>query len=315
MSWLRLATLLFCLSVTGAFADDKRIALTFDDAPRGDGAYFSGDERAAALIKALDAVDSPPVAQFVTTRGILNLPGGRDRVAMYADAGHLIANHSHTHPWLHKTETNAYLADLDKAEELLEGFQNRRAWFRFPFLDEGRRDVEKRDAVRTALAERGLLSGYVTIDTYDWHMERRFQEALKAGLTEDAFGPWRQAYIAMIVDAAERYDQMSEKWLGRRSAQVLLLHENDLAALFIDDAVLALRDAGWEIISPDVAYEDPIAKELPKTTFSGMGRISALAFDQGARREESFYHWSADEQGIDDKLTSLLGAKLAPDPN
>ena len=37
-----------------------------------------------------------------------------------------------------------------------------RSWFRFPYLDEGAGDKEKRDAVRAGLAERGLVNGYVT---------------------------------------------------------------------------------------------------------------------------------------------------------
>jgi len=314
VSWLRAALLSFVFLSGAAQAGDKRIALTFDDAPRADGAYFSGDERAAALISALRSVDSPPVLQFVTTQGFDLYPGGRERIETYAAAGHLIANHSHTHPWLNKTDTEAYLADLDEAEERLKGIENLRPWFRFPFLDEGGRDVAKRDAVRAALAERGLMSGYVTIDTYDWHMERRFQAVVTANLEDKNLIPWREAYVAMVVDAAEHYERMAEAWLGRQPAQVLLLHENDLAALFIDDAISALREAGWEVISPDEAYDDPLAEQLPETTFSGMGRISALAFDGGARGAEVFDHWSADEQGIDDKLTSL-GIKLVQDPN
>ena len=62
---------------------------------------------------------------------------------------------------------------------------------------------------------------------------------------------------------------------------MLLLHENDLAALFIGDLVAALRAKGWEIVSADQAYQDPIAGEQPKTLLLGQGRVVALAVDRG----------------------------------
>jgi peptidoglycan/xylan/chitin deacetylase (PgdA/CDA1 family) len=301
----RFLTTLAALSVfTGlpdALAGDKRIALTFDDAPRPADSILTPGERTALLLQELERAETGPVAIFVTTKGFGKHDGGRDRIADYAEAGHLIANHSHNHDWLHKTDLSTYLADLDRAEDELVGFDNRRAWFRFPFLDEGRGDVEKRDAMRAALDERGLMSGYVTVDTYDWHLNSRLNEAVAEGRSVD-HDAVREVYVAMIVDAAEHYAAFSERWLDRQPAHVLLLHENDVAALYIGDAVQALRAKGWEIISPDEAYRDPIAEEAPKTTFSGMGRVSAMGFDRGARGAEAFDHWSASEAGIDRKL-------------
>lgn len=296
---LRLLTIcVACFSFVGSAAAEKTIALTFDDAPLGRGPVFTGEERTQALIAALEEAAAVPSAIFVTTDGLEDEPSGRQRIEAYADAGHLIANHSHSHPWLHQTPLADYIADVEKAEDLLNGIDNRRPWFRFPFLDEGRRDLEKRDGMRAALDERGLQSGYVTVDTYDWHIDRRWKEAVKAGKLVDR-DALRDVYVAMVVEAAEHYAGMSEEWLGRQPAHVLLLHENDAAALFVTDAVSALREAGWTIVSPDVAFADPIAEELPETTFSGMGRVAALAYDKGGRGAEAFDHWSADEAGID----------------
>ena len=308
LAWAGFLPLLIMLAALGLSAcasapepaPGKRIAITFDDAPTGDGPKFTGDERTGALIDALENADSGPAAFFVTTKGFAE-PGGRGRVLAYAEAGHLIANHSDRHLWLTNTPLPDYLADLDTAEAKLDGLPNRRAWFRFPFLDEEREDEAKRDAMRAGLAERGLMNGYVTVDTYDWHMVTAWRRALAEGraVDEDAL---RDAYVAMVVDAAEHYDRMAMEVLGRRPAQVLLLHENDLAALFVDDAIEGLRAAGWTIIGPDEAYEDPMATRLPETRFAGMGRVAALGYDQGLRGAETFDHWSADEAGIDTKL-------------
>jgi hypothetical protein len=154
-----------------------------------------------------------------------------------------------------------------------------------------------------ALAERGLMSGYVTIDTYDWHLDQLWQNALRDGLTVDE-AALSKVYSDMVVDAAEHFDRMSSDLLGRRPAQVVLLHENDLAASFTADMVSALRANGWTIIDPDEAFADPIATQLPDTLFSGMGRIAALASDAGRSGADFFDHWSASESGIEARLAA-----------
>ncbi|MFK8031614.1 MAG: polysaccharide deacetylase family protein, partial [Gammaproteobacteria bacterium] len=164
-------------------SNSKRIALTFDDGPRGSGPKFAGDERAEALIEALALSSGQPAAFFIKTSNFKK-QGGRQRIQRYAEAGHLIANHTHSHNWLSRTDANEYIADIDQAEELLRGFTNRRPWFRFPYLDEGR-EINKRDDVQKALASRKLFNAYVTVDNYDWYIERKWQDAVKDGKSVD----------------------------------------------------------------------------------------------------------------------------------
>lgn len=273
----------------------KRIALTFDDGPTSDGPLLTGEERTAKLIDALTASGVKQAAFFITTRNLDN-EISQQRVRDYAAAGHVIANHSDQHFWAHKTEVGDYIADIDIAEEKLRGFDNRRAWFRFPFLDEGR-ELEKRDALRAALAERNLTSGYVTIDTFDWHMVTLVRRAIKAGKCVD-IDKAGEIYVDMFVEAAEHFHVMSLETLERAPAQNILLHENDLAALFVDDLVAGLRAVGWEIITADEAFADPLMAQLPQTTFSGMGRVAAFAYEAGYRGDR-LDHPAADEASIE----------------
>lgn len=293
----------------------KRITLTYDDAPLGQGPRYAGKERTAALIKQFKEAQTGPVAIFVTTQG-LDKKDGVARITDYAEAGHLIANHSDTHPWASQTEIETYIADIDSAEQKLESFDNRRPWFRFPYLDEGgygdeTKGREKRDTLRRALDERDIISGYVTVDTFDWHLDRLWRDAIKRGEEVD-LKALSSIYVAMVVDAAEHYDALSQEVLGRRPAQVLLLHENDLAASFTVDMVRALRAKGWTIIDPDEAFADPIVNQLPETLFSGMGRIGALAMDAGMRGSDVFDHWSASEDGIEAKVKAAAVFKSPP---
>lgn len=285
----------------------KRIAFTFDDAPRGQGAIWSGEERATALISSLEKAGIEQVAFFVTTRG-LETEEGRKRIEAYANAGHLIANHSHTHKWAIRTEVADYLADIDVAEAELNKLRlanrTRRAWFRFPFLDEGT-PLEKRDALRAGLAERGLFNGYVTVDNYDWHIANLWRRAVQDGRRVD-LDILQAAYIEILLGAIEFYDGAALEHLGVSPPHVLLLHENDTSAMFIDDLAAALRAKGWDIISPEEAYADKFAQTLPQTLRTRQGHLAALAIEAGAD-PKSFDHLAINE----DQIEALLEARGA----
>ncbi len=294
------AILMLCMtSLTATAADDvrlqKRIALSFDDAPKNDGPKFVGDHRAEVLLDALQRVNTGPVVFFVTTSHF-KVPGGRKRIERYAAAGHLIANHSHSHVWANRTDAAVYIDDIDQAEDLLAGIENRRAWFRFPYLDEGR-SIEKRDAIRAALAERDLRNGYVTIDNYDWYLDAKWKAAVDAGRSVDVEA-LRDVYVEMLLGAANFYNDVALESLDRSPAHIMLLHENDVAASFIGDFVAALRDDGWTIIHPDEAYSDPIAVQVPETLLAGQGRVAALAIEAG-HDNRRLTHLAIEEDQID----------------
>lgn len=310
MRMTNLAVVMLVLLLGPELADaQKRIVLSYDDAPMSDAGLYTGEARTQALIDALDRAQAGPVVFFATTRGVASAGSGGLRLQAYAEAGHLLANHTHTHPWAHETELESYLADIDQAAEILSGFPNTRPWFRFPFLDEGRRP-DHIAALSAGLQARGLSNGYVTVDTYDWHMESRFQQALNAGqeIDYDALG---RLYVRLSVEAAEHYEAIARETLGHSPVHVLLLHENDLAARFAEALVQGLRDTGWEIVHPDQAYTSPLPE--PRTGLTGQGRIAALAIDQGYRVEETL-HWSISAAAIDAALaqSGALAAEAEP---
>lgn len=260
----------------------KRIALSFDDVPRHAGAFYTPDERTSRLIAALDDADVEQAAFFVTP-GNLEKPDGENgeaRIAAYVRAGHVIANHSYSHQWLSRTPAADYIADVDRATAWLKGRPGYRPWYRFPFLDEGRRDLAKRAEVRAALAARGLSNGYVTVDNYDWHLDALASKAKRDGRKMD-MAALRDLYVETLVGAAEFYDRVALDALKRQPVQVLLLHETDLNAMYIADVAAGLRKAGWEVVPIDEAYRDPIAAREPDGWFTNGGRVAALAQDAG----------------------------------
>jgi peptidoglycan/xylan/chitin deacetylase (PgdA/CDA1 family) len=260
-------------------AAQKRIALTFDDAPRAVGAFFTKQERAKRLIAGLEEARVEQAAFFVNP-GNVREAGDEALVGGYARAGHVIANHSFSHPHLNRLAVADYLADVDKAEAWLAPRPGHRPWFRYPFLDEGGKDKAKRDAVRVALATRGLTNGYVTAEGSDWNMEQLAINAKKAGKTIDMAG-LRDLYVETHVQAADFADALMLRTIGRSPVHVMLLHETDLAALYIADLVKALRADGWEIVTADTAYADPLKTAAPDIPSANGTLTELLAWEKG----------------------------------
>lgn len=267
--------LVLCAQVVSAAT--REIAITLDDAPREDTAHFDGATRTEKLLATLKRAKVEQIAFFCNS-GRMDA-GGAARIKAYADAGHLIANHSHMHADLDRVGVQAFVAEIDAADQVLRAQATFRPWFRFPYLHEGK-TPEVRDALRGELKKRGYLSAYVTVDTLDWHMDRMFQDATAAG-KKISFDRLGDAYVDLLTDSIEFYDAVAVKELGRSPRHVLLLHENDLAALYLDDLVKRLRKTGWKIISPELAFQDPIASVEPDTLLLGQGRVIALATAKG----------------------------------
>ena len=279
------AALLACIIALPATAQEagasKRIAITFDDIPRHPGGFMNPDERAIRIIAGL-AEAGVEQAGFFVTPGNLERPGGdggEARIRAYVAAGHVIANHSWSHSSLNRSSPQDYLADLDGAQEWLAGRPGARPWFRYPYLHEGP-DFATRDAVRAGLAERGLLNAYITVDSRDWFVDNLAIEAAREGRDMD-MDALRDIYVGTVVRAANFNDATLRRAIGSSPAHVLLLHETDLAGLFIADLVEALRADGWDIVTVDEAYADPIAASEPDTLFLGAGRAVALGHVAG----------------------------------
>ncbi len=282
MTLLRALITLACLAISlPVLAEQRRIAITFDDIPRQAGAFFSPDERTEKLITALREAGVEQAAFFVNP-GRLSRPdgeGGEDRIANYVKAGHVIANHTFSHPHLSKNTAQDYLADVDKAAAWLNDRPGYRPWFRFPYLDEGARDKVKRDAVREGLAARDLRNGYVTADGSDWHLEALTVQAHKDGHAMN-MKALRRLYLRSQMSGVAYHDALARRTLGRSPAHVLLLHETDIAALFLVDLVEELHRDGWTIITVDEAYRDPIREAMPDVPYASGTLIGSMAWEK-----------------------------------
>ncbi len=259
----------------GAYA--KEIALTFDDAPMESGRLYSGTVRTQRILKILSDSNVEQVAFFATTRGMNT--EGKKRIESYGTAGHLIANHTHEHLDLDQVSWRRFVKDIRKADSLLRGLPGFVPWFRFPRLHQGKTFLAH-DKVWKELKRLGYEEGYVTVDTYDFYLDSQLGRALASGRKVN-WGAIRKVYLTCLMGALDFYDGLAKSVLGEAPKHVLLLHENDIAALYLSDLIAILRKHDWDIVSPKRVYETPLSGGEKKTLFHKQGRIAALAKAKG----------------------------------
>lgn len=281
------------LSFVSHAGNVKKIAFTFDDAPKEATGYFDGPTRAAKLIAELKYHNIKGAAFFANSSRLDS--EGTKRLMAYANAGFIIANHTDSHPDVLKTELKDYIHDIDVAHQKLKDYPNFKPWFRFPYLREGD-TPEKRDGIRQYLSENGYFNAYITLNNYDWYLEELFQEAIKNGQTID-FAKLKALYIDLLILGAEYYDLLAVKHLGRSVSHVMLLHEMDTTAMFVGDLADEFRRRGWEVISPEQAYQDEIAHYQTQTVLPyNPGRLGEIAKDSG--QNKGLWHFTLEEKYI-----------------
>lgn len=273
---------LFIAILTGLFVFGlygKEISLSFDDAPRGSSAKFSGLERTKKIISELKKAGVDRAAFYVNTNK-LEKDDGLKRIRLYKNAGHMIGNHTHSHLNIREISTEEYIKDYEKAHKILKSHGLIDYFYRYPFLRRGK-TLEEVNQIHSRIITDGYTDAFVTVDNYDFYMESQFQSALKRG-DRINYNNLKKYYIETLFKGIEFYEDLALSALGKPVKHVMLLHENDLAALFIGDLVRLLRQKGWKIISPEESYTDSITKHFPASVLNhGSGRVNALAVEAG----------------------------------
>lgn len=243
------------------------VAITVDDLP-DHGPEIPGQSRLAihqAFLAAFRAHHVPPVYGFVVGGALDTHPGDRAALEAWIASGNLLGNHTRTHPDIHKTSVDAYLADLDANEALLGSLsRDDRAWhvFRYPYLQEGN-DLPSRARIREHLAQRGYRIAQVTIDFYDWAYNEPYARCLAKGDTH-AIDALKQSYLDDAAVFLHWSDEAARALAGRPIAQILLLHIGAFDALLIDSLLARYEREGAHFISLEDALADPIYAEEPK---------------------------------------------------
>jgi len=269
-----------CLNVNA-----KEIAITFDDAPLAGSHIMTGEEKSKRIREHLITAKVPDALFFVTTNNIRQA-SDKLRLKTYTQAGFHLAHHSHSHLSANKVDTEIYLLDFDLADKTLKQYDGVVKYHRFPYLHYGE-TPKKRKAIAQHLTSKGYRFGYVTIDNFDWYINAKLLRAQSQELRVD-YHQLGQLYVDTLLESMAFYDNLAQQHLGRSPKHILLLHENEVAALYLDKLIQAIRAKGWQVISPQEAYKDPIASRYnPESfNFNKQGRVAALLHHKGVDKHK-----------------------------
>ena len=279
MGKILILLLVSCFGLVGLNAQE--VALTFDDGPKlVETPLLSPAERNQAILDTL-AKHHLKAALFVTAANGAIKPEGLALARAWGAAGHLVGNHTMTHPDLNSSKETlaAYEQEILDCDALIRNLPGYGKYFRFTFLREGN-TPEKRDGIRAFLKERGYRNAYVTLDTSDWRLDQKLVEVLTKNPEAD-LEPIRAVYLEHLLQRAGAYRDLSRKLLGRDIPQVMLLHHNLLEALFLDSAIARMQQDGWHFVDPRKAYEDPVYQLQPDRPVPGQSLLLSLARSRG----------------------------------
>jgi peptidoglycan/xylan/chitin deacetylase (PgdA/CDA1 family) len=255
------------------------VAITVDDLPIHGPAHPGVDRRAIArrMIAVFAAHRVPPVYGFVngdkvdrdlTTEAIL-----RDWLA----AGYPLANHTYSHISLNASEPPAYIADLERGEQILRRLQpDSDVWrmFRYPFLFQGD-TMAKRAAIREYLRAHAYTIAEVTIDAEDWAYNPPFARCSEQG-DAAALTALRANFIKGHLDELQYMRTVTRALTGREIKHVLLLHIGAADADALDDLLTAYERAGVRWIDLPTALADPFYATDPGIAVSAGAALPYL---------------------------------------
>ncbi|MCJ8275974.1 MAG: polysaccharide deacetylase family protein, partial [Bdellovibrionales bacterium] len=271
------------------FSNAQEVAITIDDAPMSN-SYLTGPQRSQKIIEALRKHKAKAI--FFTNSNKLHSPERKSSITNYGNAGHYIANHTHSHKHASKVSADEYIKEIKEADKVLSQYPNFKLWFRFPYLDQSK-SHEKRGKIFSWLDKSNYKVGYVTIDNWDWYINSLLQKSLEKGKKVD-FEKLKQLYVDYIIECSEYYHTESKKYFSKPIQHSLLIHENDLTALFLDDLLNAYKNKGWKIVDPKEVMNQKAFQEPQKGLRNGDGIVAARIyqkFPDKKRTPLTSYEW------------------------
>lgn len=250
----------------------RRVALTFDDLPMTGGPTCEAAlvrDVTAKLTRFLEARSLPAAGLATPGRACITPDLLRETLGRWREIGAVIGNHTATHPDLNSTSVPDYLADIERAQALIdEAVDTADRWFRPPYLHSGD-EPRKKAALAAYLADNGYEVAPVTIDNQEWVYAAVYANARRRGESELAERV-AAAYVEHIEASMEFYERLSIGVFGREIPQVLLLHANLLNAERLESVVEMLERRGYQFVGLPDALSDP-AYDRPDTYVGSRG--------------------------------------------
>jgi lysophospholipase L1-like esterase/peptidoglycan/xylan/chitin deacetylase (PgdA/CDA1 family) len=237
---------------------DLRMAITFDDLP-AHSALPPGETRtgvASKILSALQDAHVPAVYGFVNGQRLEQQPGDRAVLQAWRKAGYPLGNHSWSHMDLNQNTAEAFAADVQQNEPVLNQWMKDEDWhwFRFPFLREG--DTPAKSAgVRSFLAQHGYKIAAVTMSFADYQWNEPYARC-KANDNNKAIASLEASYLAAADDAITYYRELSHSLYGRDIPYVLLMHIGAFDAKMLPRLLKLYESRGFKFVTLGEAESD-----------------------------------------------------------
>lgn len=285
----------------------KEIVFAFDKTLAGS-TSLDGMARVQMLVRNLAKVDVKQTMFLIRTKDIT--PKTVDRLRFYEEAGQLLVNAGAKYSLYSNSNPYAYAVDILKANAELEQYANYRHHIYFPYLYEGG-DAETLRNLQEFLADHLYQPTYVTHKGNDDYLDLLYQARVALNKPVN-IRELEKVYVTLLMDEILAYDAKAQLLLGYSPRQVIMLHENDLAAYFIIGLVDALNAKGFNVVSPEKVFSDPVANPFFAGGYSAVGYMQSLTGFAEARRENLYVLTNAQQQKIHSLLTAHGLADLIP---
>ncbi|MCE3238919.1 MAG: hypothetical protein K0R24_1900 [Gammaproteobacteria bacterium] len=241
------------------------IAITVDDIP-GNGQKPSGMTHLEIAQEILIALKKHRISGVY---GLMNgdkIEGSKEGLAVIKEwlaSGQLLGNHTFSHLDLVKTNSDNYIADIQKNDVLLKRLMGNKdyRYFRYPYLAEGN-TPPKRKAIRHYLIEKQYKIAPVTVDFFDYAWNDAYVRCLKKN--DLAAIAWlKQSYLQQALNALALSHSLSILLFKRDIKNVLLIHMNAFSAEMLDALLSAYEQNNVKFISLAKALQDPVYKTNP----------------------------------------------------
>src|SRR5262245_2369373 len=167
---------LFAAVAIGHAQASKEMAITFDDLPFAYAGKLTIADQRDAVARVLAALAKHRVRATMFVVGGTITEANTGFVDAVVQAGHVVGNHTFSHVDLAALSTEGYIQEIQKGEEAIKPWLKGVEYFRYPYLRQGN-TVEKREAVLSWLASRGIVVAPVTIDNNDYEHNHQVVDA------------------------------------------------------------------------------------------------------------------------------------------
>lgn len=268
MMTFRSLVVVVLLSFTTVVAQNRQVAVTFDDLPATGTMDLAQQRYVTDELLAKLKQERVPAIGFVTEFRVVRYGEIDERTELlkkWLDAGHELGNHTFSHAAIDASSFEEYTADLIRGETitrmLLDQKGKKLRYYRHTQLRTGPTE-EYRQRLAAFLKNRGYTVAPVTIDNNDYIYTIVYSAAKKKG-DKPLQDRIVNSYIEYMEGVFAHFERLSQDFLGREIRQTLLLHANEINADHFDKLAAMMRKRGYHFITLDAALRDE-AYNLPE---------------------------------------------------